>query len=577
MENAKLGVYICTGCGIADAVDEAALVKVAQGYKPALCKVSRCLCSDEDVRTIHEDAARESLTTLCIAACSPRAKAEVFDFDGQKLCCDRVSLREGVAWVTEPKQEETQALAEDYLRMGITRAQRMELLAPYEGETQRSILVVGGGASGLSAAITAARAGYPVILVEKEERLGGFLRGSHRRFPHSPPYHEPEPSPSPALAAEVAKQPGITVRTRTVVKRTEGQPGSLEVTLDGPEGETKLTVGAVVLATGFTSYDAKKLPHLGYGQPNVLTCAELEGRLGEKPLAKADGYSAKSVAFVLCAGSRDPQHLPYCSSVCCRTALKQALLIRRANPEAKVYIFYRDLRASGLHEEFYRHVQRDPGIFLLKGDVTSVKAEKRAVTVEVEHTPLGEKVQVEVELLVLATGMQPRGVGGITGEGAAARAATGDAIESALNLGYRQGPNPPVSEVGFADSKFICFPYETRRTGIFAAGCVREPMDSGRAIDDGAGAAMKAMQAVELISEKRALHPRAGDLSFPSRRSSCSAAPSASAAPRSARSARSTRTRRGRPGPTRAAAGAAASAWAPAPSASSPSPTTRCR
>jgi quinone-modifying oxidoreductase subunit QmoB len=515
MENPKVGVYICTGCGISDAIDPEALVKMVQSeYKPCVCKAHPFLCGEQAVAEIKGDIEREELNTLSIAACSPRAKTDVFDFDPTKIAFDRANIREHMAWVSEPKHEDTQMLAEDYLRMSIIRAKKTNLIEAYRSEVQKTIMVVGGGVAGMTSALSAADAGHDVLLVEKEQALGGFLGRVHKVFPHHPPYREPEEPPVRSLSERVLDHPRISVRLGTVVERTEGQPGQLDVTLKsggvggGPgqtntvEKSSQVRVGAVVLATGFSPYDPEKLGHLGYGEsPNVTTCERLEESLKKGDVCRlSDGEKAKSVAFVLCAGSRDPEHLPYCSTVCCRTALKQAQLVRWLDPEAKVYIFYKDIRTPGHHEDFYREVQRDPGIFLTKGEVTAVKPSGRhKVAVDVEGTLIAGRMQVEVDLAVLATGMQPNAWG----------------EDGTLNLTYRQGPELPTVSHEFPDSRFICFPYETQRTAIYTAGCLREPMDSSQAADDGAGAAMKAVQAVELISAGKALHPRAGDLSFP--------------------------------------------------------------
>ncbi len=502
MDDAKLGVYICTGCEIGNSINVEELTKVVEGeIKPALCRTHPILCSDEGVAQIHQDIDGEGINTLCIGACSLRAKTKEFDFDQTKVVVDRVNLREHMAWVSKPNDEDTQMLAEDYMRIGAERTTRMELLAGYESETVKTLMVVGGGIAGMTAALESARAGYEVLLVEKTDKLGGFLNGVGKRFPQSPPYQEPETPPVAELAEQVTDHPKITVRLSTVVEKTEGQPGQLDVTLNSGDKTTAMRVGSVIMATGFVSYDATKLEHLGYGSTDdIVTCEQLEGMLSADVLRRpSDQREVKSVAFVLCAGSRDPDHLPYCSAVCCRTALKQALLVRRQNPEAKVFVFYKDLRSPGHHEDFYRHVQQDPGIFLSKAEVDSVRSDADGIQVDLSDTLIAERLQVDVDLLVLATGMQP---------------AT-STEESALNLQYRLGSELPVIEHGYPDSKFVCFPYETQRTAIYTAGCVREPMDSARAADDATGAAMKAIQAVELIDQGRALHPRAMDLSFP--------------------------------------------------------------
>jgi quinone-modifying oxidoreductase subunit QmoB len=522
MQDPKLGVYICTGCGIGDAVDQEALVKmVTSEYKPALCKTHPFLCNDKAVAGIRQDMSDEGLNTLCIGACSQREQTAAFDFDTTQVACDRVALREYVAWVSEPKNEDTQMLAEDYLRMGIIRAKKMNLIEAYDSETVKTLMVVGGGITGMTAALEAAKTGYQVLLVERSGALGGFMSRLHKRFPQHPPYHEPQTPPVAELAVQVLEHPNIAVRLGTVVEKTEGQPGQLDVTLNKSGKSSKVRVGAVIVATGFKPYDPSKLGHLGYNDSaDVITCEELEDSLrGAQLFRPSNGKPVRSVAFLLCAGSRDAEHLPYCSTVCCRTALKQALLIRWLSPETKVYLFYKDMRAPGHHEQFYRYLQKDPGIFMTKGEVAAVQIGADSIRVEASSTLVAERMQVEVDLLVLATGMQPAAVENIRvdekKESKEESKEESEKPEGILNLTYRQGPELPNVEYGFPDSKFICFPYETQRTAIYAAGCVREPMDSARAADDATGAAMKAIQAVELIDQGRALHPRAGDLGTP--------------------------------------------------------------
>jgi quinone-modifying oxidoreductase subunit QmoB len=210
--------------------------------------------------------------------------------------------------------------------------------------------------------------------------------------------------------------------------------------------------------------------------------------------------------------------------------LKQAKYIREKDGDAKVYILYKDIRTVGQYEIFYKKVQEDPGIFLTKGEVAGISedAEKNLV-IDVDNTLLGEKIQVKAEMVVLATGMVP--AAGIEMKVAIPEEAETTCEEKKekgkdlpadtiipsdiLNLEYRQGPEPPALRYGFPDSHYICFPYETRRTGIYAAGCVRQPMDSAACMDDAGGAAFKAIQCVELTAQGKAVHPRAGDMSYP--------------------------------------------------------------
>jgi len=215
--------------------------------------------------------------------------------------------------------------------------------------------------------------------------------------------------------------------------------------------------------------------------------------------------------------------------MCCATSLKQARYVRE-KPDTLAMIFYKDIRTPGRLEAFYKEAQNDPGIMLTKGDVRGVSdAGNGNLFVEVENTFLGEKVKMEADLVVLATGMVPTTrapqvyLDALTVESAKGDEAKNAFLESTpkpefiLNLTYRQGPEIPSLEgaYGFADSNFICFQYETRRTGVYAAGCVRQPMSMTDAQEDAAGAAFKAIQCIDHVAKGQAVHPRAWDLTFP--------------------------------------------------------------
>jgi quinone-modifying oxidoreductase subunit QmoB len=289
--------------------------------------------------------------------------------------------------------------------------------------------------------------------------------------------------------------------------------------------------GAVVQATGWVPYDANKLGHLGYGKfKDVITNVEMEEMAAAGKITRpSDGSPVKNVLFVQCAGSRDPEHLPYCSSVCCLVSMKQATYVKEQDPEAVNYVLYKDVRTVGQAEDFYRKAQLDGNIFI-RGAATEVGEAGGKLFVEADDELLGENVKIEdLDLVVLATGMVPASKPVVTPRIKAAADAEGADEEgmievlpdsgffanSALNLAYRQGPELPTLKYGFPDSHFICFPYETRRTGIYSAGCVKRPMETAKALDDAAGAAMKAVQCSELTAEGKAVHPRAGDMTYP--------------------------------------------------------------
>ena len=532
----KIAVYTCSGCGL-DALDMEALCKVATGeYKVPICKNHAQLCGPEGVKLIKKDIADEGVNTIVIAACSPRVMYDVFNFEGCIL--DRVNLREQVVWCQDSEaddaEENTQMMAEDYLRMGITKVQKMELPVPYKpeaekGEMSKDIMVVGGGFSGLTAALAAAQAGYNVVLVEKETELGGFQGKVQKKVTF--PYKDLMDNDIGELVQAVQASDKIKVFSGAQIEKTSGAPCLFDVSIKQNGSSSKQRVGAIVMAAGWQPYDPEKLDaKLGYGQsPNVITNAMFEEiASGGQVTRPNDGRAVKNAVFIQCAGSRDPNYLPYCSSICCLASLKQACVIKEQDPEANVYVVYKELRTPGQAEDFYRHAQ-EKGVVFIRSQSTAVQA-NGSLMVEAEDEILGEKVIIDdLDMVVLATGMVPATALGPdfkpkpVGEEKPADKKKDELvippddyrISNILNLQYRQGPEPPALKYDFPDSHYICFPYETRRTGVYAAGCVRRPMSTSTAEEDATGAAMKAIQCVELTSQGMAVHPRAMDTSFP--------------------------------------------------------------
>lgn len=536
MAENKFAAYICSGCGLGGVLDISALEKVAQKeMKMSLVKSHPFLCSEEGVAMIANDIASEGVTHLCIAACSRRAKTEAFTFPGVAL--SRANLREGVIWVVAEGSEHDevrQEMAEDYVRMGCAEVKKMKVPAGNVKESSsKKILVVGGGASGMTAALAAAEAGYEVVLVEKSGQLGGFARNLFKRVPFNAPYAEPQPTGIEEMATKVQSHPKITVHLNATIAETAGAPGRFAVKIATESGAIHETLcGAIVQATGFTTYPLEKLPELGGGQPNVVDQAGLEAlakAANGGAIKRADGKEVKSVIFLQCAGQRDAsgQHLPYCSGHCCATSIKQAMYFKDANPDVDTVVLYQDLRVPGMGEDFYRSAQKK-GVIFTKGKASAVQG-GQTCQVTFKDLILDEENTIEADLVVLATGQVP--VAGVnldewtatvTAAESGDEAAKGKVItlkeQSVLKLNYRQGPDMPQFKFGFADSHFICFPYETRRTGIYAAGPMRRPMDLFQAQEDATGAALKAIQAVENAALGRAAHPRAWDLSFPTAR-----------------------------------------------------------
>jgi quinone-modifying oxidoreductase subunit QmoA len=409
-----------------------------------------------------------------------------------------------------------------------------------------SILVVGGGISGLTTALEAAEVGYEVFLVEKNPYLGGRVAQLNQYFPKLCP---------PTCGLEInfkriKDNPRIKVFTLAEVEKVAGVPGSYDVSiklapryvnenctacgdcadacateissefdfgmkrvkgaylpfemafpsryvispqivgteegkrckaackynavdLGMAEKTIELKVGAVVWATGWVPYDATRIDNLGFGMySNIITNMMMERMAAPNGPTKgvvqrpSDSKAPQSVAFVQCAGSRDENHLPYCSYICCMASLKQTTYIRAQYPDAKIYVFYIDLRAPGQrYEKFYEKIKADKNVFFIKGKVAEVMEDPQTknITVVAENAVTGEKIRQTVEMVILATGMQP----------------TASAAKLPADLTY--------NEDGFIINDF-------EKGGMFAAGCANKPADVVSSNQNATGMALKAIQ-----------------------------------------------------------------------------------
>ncbi|OQY02118.1 MAG: heterodisulfide reductase subunit A [Desulfobacteraceae bacterium 4572_130] len=245
------------------------------------------------------------------------------------------------------------------------------------------------------------------------------------------------------------------------------------IDFDMQEKSLEFKVGAIVWATGWTPYDARKISNLGFGMyQNIITNMMLErlaapnGPTKGEILRPSDSKAPDTIAFAQCAGSRDENHLSYCSYICCMASLKHATYLRGQYPNAKIYIYYIDIRASGRkYENFYKKLKQDENIFFIKGKVAEVSEEESTgnINLVAEDTISGEKVRQNVDMLVLATGMQPNA-----------------------------SLDKPNADLQFNSDGFIVNDF--KEGGMFAAGCANKPADVITSNQNATGMALKAIQ-----------------------------------------------------------------------------------
>ena len=553
-DDKKFAGFICTGCGIGERLDASQLEMVAtREGKMASCVQHEMLCSKDGVQTIRSAIDNDGATHIMIAACSRRAKVEAFSFTD--VAMSRANLREGVIWSrpnTDENQETTQDMADDYIRMACAEVKFMtKPHASGEQALNKTILVVGGGVTGMTAALETAAAGFSVHLVEKTGALGGWAAKWHKRIPtraaadgvsNGTNVDLPLPIDNDvdAMIAAVDASDRITVHLNSTITKTSGAPGRFSADITTESGSTATeNFGAIIQASGWKEFDPSALAYLGSANADVVTNVELEAlanAAGDGPIKRpSDGKEVKSVVFVQNAGqnSKEEGHLPYHSGIGDLIAIKQALYFKTQNgTDCDTTILFDNLRTPGAAgEDFYRSGQQQMVIFS-KGKVNEVTSSGNGASVSFKDLILDDDVKLDADLVVLDLGMVPNSGPNpyaVTDEleklpfnerdkhKAEVEAKVASVtIESILNLDYRQGTDLPHLVNGFTDSHFICFPYETRRSGIYAAGPVRRPMDIKQAQDDATGAAMKAIQAAVNAGQGSAAHPRVGDLSYPS-------------------------------------------------------------
>jgi heterodisulfide reductase subunit A len=360
----------------------------------------------------------------------------------------------------------------------VAKAALLQPLEEREVGVTPAALVIGGGIAGIEAALDIANAGFNVYLVEKEPTIGGQVAQLNKTYPTLESCLE---LLDPRMQA-VAEHPNIELLTSSQVAEISGYIGNFQVKVQhatsNAHTERCFDVGSIVVAIGYDHFDARIKPELGYGQySNILTAPEFErlslafGSTAGK--ITLNGKEPKEVVFIQCVGSRDETvGNEYCSRVCCMYTAKQAHLVKEKLPKANVTVFYMDVRAFGKgFEEFYDQVRRE-GVRYRRGSVSEIYKRGDRVVVRAEDTLLGEPLEVEADLVVLATGLVPR--------------SSAQGIAELLKL-------PRSPDGFFAEAHPKMRPVDTVSDGVYLAGCCQGPKDIPDTISQAKAAASSAM------------------------------------------------------------------------------------
>lgn len=506
----RIGVFVChCGHNIAGTVDVQKVVERVQDHPDVVFAVDyKYMCSDPGQQLIRESIAKHNLDSVVVAACSPAMHETTFrrtvaSVGLNPYRCESANIREQVSWVHQHQPEAATLKAIDITRSIAEKVKGNEELEPLTLPLTRRTLVIGGGIAGLQAALDIADAGYPVILVEKKNRLGGKmaqLSGTYLNFEAAPHLLQEK-------IDRVQNHANIQVLTTAEVSEVSGYVGNFKVKVtklepletsiteikpadeNKPEGTnpedarfTFLDVGAIIVATGWQPYDRSLLPEYGGNEiPDVIDALEFERMLanGGVPRRPSDGKIPNEVVFVQCAGSRDREHgVSYCSKVCCMYVAKQAMLYRQRVPQGQAYVFYIDIRSAGKdYDEYVQRAMTDYQVLYLRGKVSRIFPESQAAKARVivwgTDTLSDRALEVAADLVVLATPMV--------------------ADPSAIELGQRLHISTDIYGF-FNEAHPKLRPVETLTTGIYLAGVSQGPKDIPETVSQASGAAAKVLQ-----------------------------------------------------------------------------------
>jgi heterodisulfide reductase subunit A-like polyferredoxin len=402
-ERPRIGVFVCNcGINIGGVVDVPAVAEYAEGLPDvALVDQNLFTCSQDTQEKIKDVIKEEKLNRVVVASCSPRTHEPLFQETLQacglnKYLFEMANIRDQDSWVHGNDPEAATDKAKDLIRMAVARAGLLKPLGEKRISINKRALVIGGGIAGMNAALAMADQGFETVIVEKEGELGGLSRELTTTIEGSDIQKYLN-----GLIERITAHDKIQVLTNSLIVNFSGYKGNFttEVIVGPGMYERKIDHGVIILATGARQYTPKEYH---YGEDHrVLTQIQLSKRLEVKGAS-----DLKQVVMVQCVGSRNEEN-PNCSRICCQSAVKNALHIKELNPEADVFILYRDMRTYGLLEDYFREA-RNRGVMFFRFDKDNpptAESTDDGVVVRFKDHILGRDVEISADILALSAGM----------------------------------------------------------------------------------------------------------------------------------------------------------------------------
>ncbi len=413
MSKRRIGVYIChCGGNISDYVDvEKVRRAVEEEGDVVVAKTTLFACSDSAQQEMMEDIREKGLDAIVIASCSPKLHLFTFRSMAQRAGLNpyqyvHVNLREQDSWTHTDDPEGATEKAIKLVRAGIRKARLSRPLQPLRVQTERAALIIGGGISGLRAALALADMGIHVFLIEKSESLGGWVA----RFKSLYPSNRDGQELINSLVERARGNERITIFTEASLVEKSGVVGDFKVKIKVKGEELTLKVGAIIVSTGFEEYSPSE-GEFGYGLEGVVTLSAFKAMVeNSRGSVKFNGKEVSSVAYIYCVGSRQNEGNTYCSRYCCNATLHTALMASELSPSLRQFHIYRDIRTYGKNELLYESASKKGSVFVKYSPEAppSVVRENGRLVVKVRDLLTdGEELEIPVDLVVLVTGMVP--------------------------------------------------------------------------------------------------------------------------------------------------------------------------